>query len=227
MKARLAVAVMILAVACGCAATASAAEHTDRPSTSWSGIPDVTEMWSSPGAVWIARQLRQVNPGWGIVALDLDMLASEWCSPSTPTAIRRLQNALPGVDLRALPALTQLVQALRASCYSSRRYSGPEIDYWTYVTAGSLMTIVRMNVRRQAQVARYTWTRPAPKLPPKVSRTIRPAVPIACQAVTDIASSWLTKSALKGPSGWAALAGLSVAKAACPTVLNSVVKRLL
>jgi hypothetical protein len=45
--------------------------------------------------------------------------------------------------------------------------------------------------------------------------------------VTSIASSWLTKLALKGPWGWAALAGLSVAKAACPAVLNAAVKRFL
>ena len=227
MKARLAIAVLILAFGCWCAATASAAEHTGRPSTSSSGIPDLTEMWSSPGAVWIARQLREVNPSWGILASHLDMLANEWCSPSTRFAIRRLLHALPGVDLRALPALTQFVQTLRARCYHSGRYSGPVIDYWTYVTAGSLMTAVRMNVQRQAQVASRTWTRPAPKLPPRVSRTIRPAVPIACGAVNHIASSWLTKTALKGVAGWAALAGLSVAKAACPTVLNSVVKKLL
>jgi hypothetical protein len=49
----------------------------------------------------------------------------------------------------------------------------------------------------------------------------------ACGAVGSIASSWLTKAALKGPWGWAALAGLSVAKAACPTVLNAAVKHLL
>ena len=155
------------------------------------------------------------------------MLAREWCSPHTRTAIQRLLYALPGADLRALPALTQLVQALRASCYGRGEYSGYEIDYWTYVTSGSLMTLVRRSVRQQAQAASYAWQRPAPALPAMVSRSIRPGVSIACGAVNGFASSWLAKVALKGPWGWAALAGLSVAKAACPTLLNSAVKRLL
>ena len=60
------VGVLLTVVACGCVASASAAgvsgtERTDDLSTSRGGIPDVTEMWSSPGAVWIARQLRQVE----------------------------------------------------------------------------------------------------------------------------------------------------------------------
>jgi hypothetical protein len=226
MKGRLIVAALAVVVACGCAASASAAERPDRP-TSARQIPDVTEMWSSPGAVWIARQLRQVNPGWGIAAADLDALAREWCSPYTRTAIQRLVLALPGADLRALPALSQLVQALRASCYASGQYAGHEIDYWTHVTAGNLMTLVRINVQRQTQTARYAWKRPAPPLPAKVSRAIQPAVPIACRAVGGIASSWLAKATLKGPVGWAALAGLSVAKAACPAVLNSAIARIL
>ena len=120
---------------------------------------------ASPGAVWIARQLRQVNPAWGIVSSDLDMLAREWCSPHTRTAIQRLLYALPGADLPALPALTQLVQALRASCYERGEYSGYEIDYSTYVTSGSLMTLVRRNVRQQARAASYAWQRPARRAP--------------------------------------------------------------
>jgi hypothetical protein len=226
MKARLVVAASIAAVACACAAAASAAEPADLP-LSRSDIPDVTEMWSSPGAVWIARQLRQVNPRWGIAAADLDALAREWCSPYTQAAIQRLLYGLPGADLRSLPALTQLVQALRASCYATGQYSPYEIDYWTYVTAGNLMTLVRINVQRQAQSATHAWKRPAPRLPAKVSHAIQPAVPIACRAVGGLASSWLAKATLKGPLGWAALAGLSVAKAACPAVLNSAVARLL
>ena len=55
MKARLAITALILAVGCGFAGAASAAEHTGRFMASSRGIPDLTEMWSSPGAVWIAR----------------------------------------------------------------------------------------------------------------------------------------------------------------------------
>ena len=168
MTARLVVAALTTVVACACVArasvaSASAAKRTNDLSTSRGAIPDVTEVWSSPGAVWIARQLRQVNPAWGIVASDLDMLAREWCSPYTRTAIQRLLYALPGADLRALPASTQLVQALRASCYTRGRYSSDEIDYWTYVTSGKPMTLVRSNVRHQAQAASYAWQRPAPR----------------------------------------------------------------
>jgi hypothetical protein len=226
MRTRLVVAALTAAVVCGGAATASA-EATRQQATSASGMPDVTEAWSSPGAVWIARQLRQVNPRWGLVASDVDTLANEWCSPYTPTAIQRLLFALPGADLRALPALSQLVQALRASCYYRGQYSGQEIDYWTFVTAENLMTFLRTNVQRQARAERSLWRRPAPVLPAKVAQGIRLAVPTACRAVSSIASSWMTKVALRGVFGWTALAGLSVAKAACPAALNSAISRLL
>lgn len=188
---------------------------------------DFTEAWSSPGATSIARQLREVNPAWGITAAELDQLANEWCSPFTPNAIERLMNAVWGVDTRALPALTQLVVALRASCYQRRMYSSAEIDYWTHVTAGNLMELVRYNVIRQYAQSSVNWRRPAPPVPQRVASSLRPVSSGACRVVTDLASSWIARKALKGPWGLVALGGISIAKVSCPTLLNAVLTRVL
>ena len=136
-------------------------------------------------------------------------------------------GALSGADTRALPALTQLIMALRVSCYQRGMYSGAEIDYWTYVTAGTLMTLVRSNVTRQVAQSRVAWRRPSPPVPQRVASSIRPVSSGACRVVNDLASSWIARKALKGPWGWAALAGLSIAKVTCPTVLNAALTRAL
>jgi hypothetical protein len=191
---------------------------------------DPTEYWSSPGAVWIARQLNQVNPSWHIAATGLDQFARDWCWASNPAELAYTVNRLilyttPGADLRTLPALGQMLRLIEQSCV----YQGGNpatVNYWIQVTANYMMTVVRNNTRSQIQAGRAAWSRPAPAVPPTAKKSMSSQVITgACGAAVDIGSNLLVGKFTR-LAGLRTMGVFSLAKLGCNALVTKIWRKV-
>jgi hypothetical protein len=187
---------------------------------------DPTEYWSSPGAVWIARQLSQVNPSWHIRAAGLDEFARDWCLASNPDELAFAVNRLilyttPGADLRTLPALGQMLRLIEQSCV----YQGGDpaiVNYWIHITANYMMTVVRNNTRSQIQAGRVAWSHPPPAVPPKAKKSMSSQVTAgACGAAVDIGSNLLVGKFTK-LAGLRTMGIFGLAKLGCNALVTKI-----
>lgn len=187
---------------------------------------DPTEYWSSPGAVWIARQLNQVNPSWRIAATGLDQFARDWCLASNPDELAFAVNRLilyttPGADLRTLPALGQMLRLIEQSCV----YQGGNpviVNYWIQITANYMMTVVRNNTRSQIRAGGVAWSRPPPTVPPKAKTSMSSQVITgACGAAVDIGSKLLVGKFTK-LAGLRTMGVFGLAKLGCNALVTKI-----
>jgi hypothetical protein len=210
-------AVAALSVALGAPGAAPAA-------TRW---VDPTEVWSSPGAIYIARQLNQIDPRWGVTAAGLDQFERDWCFANNPQQLSVAVNRLimlttPGADLRTLPALSQMLQLIEQSCIAQGG-NPPTVDYWIQITANYMMTVVRDNTRREIQAQQTAWTPPVPQTARTSLRSS--VVSGACSAVVNVGGNALV-------GRYTRLAGLktmglfSVAKWGCNKLVNALWSRV-
>lgn len=190
---------------------------------------DPTEYWSSPGAVWIARQLNGINPNWRVTATGLDQFARDWCYANDPQQLSYYVNKLilgttPGADLRALPALGQMLRLIGQSCI----YQGGDpatVDYWIQVTANYMMTVVRNNTRAQIRSERTAWTRPPPPIPAKAKSSVSSSVIAgACNAAVELGGQTLVGRFTK-LSGLKAMGVYGLAKIGCNKLVTKIWER--
>jgi hypothetical protein len=223
----------VVVAAASALALVGATPASGSPALPYDGAPsaqppwvDPTEYWASPGAVWIARQLNQVNPSWHITATGLDQFARDWCWASNPDELAYAVNRLilyttPGADLRTLPALGQMLRMIEQSCV--HQGGNPAIvNYWIQITANYMMTVVRNNTRSQIQAGRVAWSRPPPAVPPRAKKSMSSQVITgACGAAVDIGSNLLVGKFTK-LAGLRTMGVFGLAKLGCNALVTKI-----